>query len=163
MHSRIFGIDAKENYNTAVADGYTSVTQGLYYNFEEEVPAFADYVAPVEKEDKEEDFNWLLQSFPEDLYVYEKETHTIVFLHGFKKKYFEKTFDRIKKLVNREDMFDKFCQTSGELYQLEMLVNGDDGFYVSDTDGYYTTLDNFIRCITEGEKYVIFDSVDYHH
>ena len=55
-------------------------------------------------------------------------------------------------LEKAEDMFDKFCQTSGELYQLEILVNGDDGFYVSDTDGYYTTLDNFIRSITEGEE-----------
>ena len=68
---------------------------------------------------------------------------------------------KLKEMINDADGFSKFC-TGVEAHKMRQLIRDEGGFIISDEQGYYTELDEFIRDIKPDVEYIVFDSVDYH-
>ena len=95
------------------------------------------------------------------LLEYNKESHIIKFLPGYRDEFLGKKFNELKELVNSNDAFEKFSSWSG-IYEFQEIVNEHGGFIIADIDGVYQKLDDFIRAMDENREYVVFDSLDYH-
>lgn len=171
MHSRILGIMSKKEVEQARE--YEEELKLPLWDFEENIPYFADYVG--EAENFEEDFDWVVECLQvvSNKFITNKETHSIKFLKGFKEEYFKGRYDKIKEFFDNPASLEVFCgivsetknkyQIGDELYQIQSLIEKESSFYVSDLDGTYETLDSFIRNINEDEEYIIFDTIDYHY
>jgi len=79
-----------------------------------------------------------------------------------KAKYFEGAFKNFKKLlVDLNEMtVEDFASNMDTMHDLDRTVNNRFETYID--DGYYDTLDNFMRCANNGDKFYIGSVFDYH-
>ena len=171
MHSRIFQV-SKEPINE---EDYISESTFYDSSFLGEV---ADYVN--QDTDRNDDLNWLKENIEHrgggiEVNV-DEGTITIV----DKKKFFEKSFDTFKELLDKlantniiqfsgtaesGDMENSRFAFSSLMYDLECEAEGDKfGFYVYDNEdwGYPARLDEWIRSTKNGDKYYFGATIDYH-
>lgn len=162
MHSRIFGIIKKEEYEALVREEGIAPEMPVSA-FEENLPEIMDYVNG--DTDFDADFDWLITHLHNraSKFEYDPSTHIIKLQAGFKEEYFEKSWKQIKELLETPNAFDGFCNgLSGLVYQLTEAINDRYGFYVCNEHGWYDTMDDFIRYADINTEYVVFGSIDYH-
>ena len=163
MHSRIMGI-VEKNYYDEHKDEHD---WKLSWFYADEVPHFADYCS--EDTDVDEDFMWLIECLVQrtdsSLIDIDDKELTIKFKPGFKEAYFRKKWETlVKNVIGAPDAFEQFCgiKQTDFAYRCRKLLNEEYSFYVSDEEGCYETLDEWIRKINYDKTYKCFDTVDYH-
>lgn len=155
MHSRIFQIEknalTEEDYITS-----SSIPEWFTYSI-------ADYTS--DDCNREDEIDWLMTdvlggiatvdgnklTFSSDVRRYFKGNH-------------EAFINAAKKLSNVT--FDDFVykhSVDTVLFSLEEAYSDRYGLYVYSDDGFFDTLDNFIRQAKDGETYFIGGVVDYHY
>lgn len=163
MHSNIYGIITKREYDIRVSAGEETIL-----DYADELPHFADYVSDVD--DIQEAIGWLKEHFtlghkiPESLFSIDMTEQTIKFMPGFKEAYFAEAWQNLVKCVLNSNAYADFCGISGNglTARIKRNLEEDYGFYVADEYSCYETMDSFIRRIQVEETYKIFDIVDYH-
>lgn len=151
MHSRIFQLSEvpvdKEDYITEdeFIDGFVGM--------------IADYVSS--DTDRREDIQWLCSALKEYGIIYDENEESIIFLEGFKKKYFKERFEKLRTTLQNMSL-EEFSSDSLAAFELASLIENRFSFYV-----YYEytwqSLDNFVRSeLKEGQKYYIGGTLDYH-
>lgn len=161
MHSRIFGIITKKEYDEHIeTEGEIEMP---IWQFEQSLPSEMDYVNG--DTDLNDDFECLIQCLKRttDKFEYDSDNHTIKLLEGFKEEYFKPKWDKIKELVNGEKAFERFCTDTMLPFQISEASNDRYSFYQCDEEGYYDSLDGFIRTANINEEYIVFGSIDYHY
>lgn len=163
MHSNIYGIIKKSEYDIRVSEG-----DKIELDFYDELPHFADYVSDVD--DILEEIEWLKEYFigehkvPESLFSIDMTEQTIKFMPGFKEAYFAESWQDLIKCILNSKAYADFCGISGHglTDRIKRNLGEDCGFYVADEYSCYETIDSFIRGVQVEETYKIFDVVDYH-
>jgi oligoribonuclease NrnB/cAMP/cGMP phosphodiesterase (DHH superfamily) len=149
MHSRIFQLSdekIKKNNYVRASDFYEDSFIG----------SVADYVS--DDIDRKEDIKWLMERLKPYGAILNKKEESIFFPKGFKKKYFSKKFEELKKMVNEmtlEEFIDGITA-----YKLEQIIESKFDFYIYIE--YLQPLDDFVRGLEEGKKYYIGGIVNYH-
>lgn len=161
MHSRIFGIITKEEYEEYIeCNGELEMPK---WQFEENLPPEMDYVDG--DVNFEEDCQWLIKCLKQNSnkLEYDENTHVIKFLSGFKEEYFKKKWDTLHSFIHQPDAFDQFCKNTMLPFRMSETINDRYSFYQCDENGGYETFDNFVRYLDTNKEYVIFGSLDYHY
>ena len=160
MHSRIFGIITKREYDEYIKE--EGEMKMPLWQFEQSLPDGMDYVD--DDTDLNEDFEWLITYLRKksEKFEYNVDTHEIKFLKGFKEEYFKERWDEIKKLIEAPNAFNEFCNDTMLSFKIGDAANEHYGFYQCDEEGCYETFDDFIRWIDLDQIYVVFGSLDYH-
>lgn len=130
----------------------------LYGSFVGEV---ADYVSS--DVDRDAEIKSFVESELEPYGVfYNPSEQSIIFMQNFKRKYFEKQYQKFQEYVSKITMkiFAGYSDTSA-LYQLQMTIERQFETYIF-IDNNYMTLDEFIRNMKEGQKYYFGSAIDYH-
>lgn len=159
MHSRIFQI------SKAPIDRDDYIEEDKYYDhwFTNSV---ADYVNG--DTNRYDDIKWLQSCYENEGLSFGRDDNGEYFVVEDKSKYFETNFEEFKRALQdlSEKTFDDFMngESSMSLYRLKSSYDEELGFYIDDSCEYHgiTTFDNFIRCSTEGTKYYIGATIDYH-
>lgn len=149
MHSRIFQLSTRpiseSNY----------ITESLFYNGF--VGNIADYVS--NDVDRDKDIEWFISTIEIYGAEYNKADESILFTRGFKEKYFEHRFNRLKKIISTMTLED-FTRSGVWVYEIEKLVDDKFGFYIY--EGHLQTLDEFVRCLETEVAFYIGGIIDYH-
>lgn len=144
--------------------------------FEDGMPIpVADYI--VDSNDRLGDIEWLT----ENLALYNKglekpvftfdATQSMTFYPGFAKAYFEPKFKEFKEASERLTLNDFMDRFGVERFAVQMTLDEKYGFYIyDDQDGYFVSLDAFIRRIgflmehehLESMTYYFGGTLDYH-
>lgn len=159
MHSRIFGIIKKDNYDKIIKEeGKISIP---IQEFEQNLPYVMNYVS--EETNLDEDIEWLINELKVDSnkFKYNSETHTIKFYFGFAEDYFKKKWEYLKELVETENAFRQFCRSDSFSFEIRDTAESYYEFYQCNEKGYYSTFDGFVRALDYDVEYVIFGSLDY--
>lgn len=161
MHSRIFGIITKKEYDEYIKE--EGEIKMPIWQFEQRLPYEMDYVS--DDTDLDDDFEWLIESIRAHTTKFEANfiNHTIKFLPGFKEEYFEKAWDQIQELINSQDAYKHFYTDSMLSFKIREAADEHYGFYQCDKEGCYDTFDNFIRYADTDVEYAVFGSIDYHY
>ena len=159
MHSRIFQI------SKTPIDRDDYIEEDKYYDhwFTNSV---ADYVDG--DTNRYDDIKWLQSCYENEGLSFGRDDSGEYFVVEDKSRYFETNFEEFKKALQElsEKTFDDFM--NGErrmsLYRLKSSYDEELGFYIDDNGEYQglATFDRFMRCATEGEKYYIGATIDYH-
>jgi acyl carrier protein len=151
MHSRIFQLSEvpvnKEDYITEdeFIDGFVGM--------------IADYVSS--DTDRREDIQWLCSVLKEYGIIYDENEESIIFLEGFKKKYFKERFEKLRTTLQNMSL-EEFSSDSLAAFELASLIENRFSFYVY-SEYTWQSLDNFVRSeLKEGQKYYIGGTLDYH-
>ena len=157
MHSRIYQIS-----KTPVdMDDY--IDEEKYYDhwFTNSV---ADYVDG--DTDRDDDIEWLKDCYEKKGLSFGQDDNGEYFIVEDKTKFFEANFEKFQKELKElsEKTFDDFMSGGMSLYRLNSSYDDESGFYIDDDGEYYgiTTFDRLMRGATEGEKYYIGATIDYH-
>ena len=152
MHSRIIEL-SKEPINVD-----ERICESDYYD-NGFIGSNADYVAPCDRTDA---INWICGFLKNKDAITEFDTNKIVFSEDVKEKFFRDKFNEFKKLTS-EITFEQFAgENDFQLYLIKQSIEDTSGFYVH-YDGYYWTLDCFIRiCVEDNSTWYIGGALDYH-
>lgn len=114
----------------------------------------------IEDSSREECLNRLLSCLDEFGIDYNREKQSIVFLYGFRRRYFgdrlQRLKDYVKNLSNEEFINELFVVTD-----IERLVSYRYGIYVYYMSGKLIPFDDFVRILDEGKVYYIGNLVEY--
>lgn len=122
MHSRIFQL----SYEKINKDDF--ITEENFYE-DSFIGSVADYVS--DNIDRKEDIKWLMERLKPYGAILNKKEESIFFPKGFKKKYFSKKFEELKKMVNEmtlEEFIDGITA-----YKLGQIIESKFDFYISVT------------------------------
>lgn len=157
MHSRILGITTKQYYDEYLNESGENMKLPDF-EMMDQLPGWADYVDT--DTDLQSDFEWFCNCIENKYLHYNIEKHTIKFDKGFAEEYFKNRFQKLKEIINADDGLKLFSNGTG--HTIARLVQDKGGFIISDEDGSWDELDDFIRNIDYDVEYIVFDSVDYH-
>jgi len=123
--------------------------------------------------DRKENINDLYSELKEYGVIYNPEEDSIIFLEGFKEKYFAARFEKLKKALQSMSL-KQFASDSFAIFEVMNLIEQKFGFYIcvesplqkDDFGTFYTrtwqSLDSFVRDeLEEGEKYYIGGTLEY--
>ena len=127
--------------------------------YDEFVGIVADYVS--EDVDREEEIDYFIKHLEKYGIIYNSENQSIIFLEGFKTKYFSERFYKLKQII--EDItIEDFSTDNTKVWILKNLIDEKYGTYIY-TKGRWETFDEFIRYdLQEGKAYYIGSVLDYH-
>ena len=157
MHSRIFQI------SKTPIDSVDYIEEDKYYDhwFTSSV---ADYVNGDTNRD--DDIKWLKDCYGNRGLSFGHDDNGEYFIVEDKIKYFEANFEKFQKELKEllEKTFDDFMGGDMSLYRLNSSYDDESGFYIDDDGEYYgiTTFNRLMRGATEGTKYYIGATIDYH-
>ena len=159
MHSRIFQL----RETPIEEDNY--IRESKYYDdwFTREI---ADYVDG--DTDRIEDIEWLKSSVSGIEFGADEHGEYLIIKN--REQYFEKSFQMFRRYleeIHRQNTLKDFTNGISGMWSLDDVYDNKFGFYVDftiDTDRYtdLVTFDNFIRTSTDGDKYYIGATIDYH-
>ena len=124
----------------------------------------ADYVNG--DTDRESDINWLKHCYDNKGLSFGVDDGGEYFIIEDKFKYFAKSFETfqqaLKELseVTLDDFVNGLC--GGRVYTIKAAYDDDLGFYVDGDDTGMQTFDDFIRYNSNGTKFYIGATIDYH-
>ena len=157
MHSRIYQI------NKTPIDRDDYIEESDYYDHWF-INSVADYVN--ENTNRDEDIMWLKDCYEKQGVSFGKDDNGEYFVVEDKAKYFESKFENFQKALKEmsEKTLGDFIvgATDMLMYRIKDSYENKFGFYVEDGDCGLTTFDNFMRSATDGEKYYIGATIDYH-
>lgn len=158
MHSRIYQIDT----NSIHEDDY--IEESRYYDhwFTNSI---ADYVD--ENTDREGDIEWLKECFDNEGLSFGTDDGGEYFIIEDKAKYFAgrfETFQEILKKLSNLTLDDFASDISGiQIHALKATYEDEFGFYVDDNARDMKTFDECVRSSSNGVKYYIGATIDYHY
>lgn len=158
MHSRIYQIDT----NSIHEDDY--IEESRYYDhwFTNSI---ADYVD--ENTDREGDIEWLKECFDNEGLSFGTDDGGEYFIIEDKAKYFAgrfETFQEILKKLSNLTLDDFASDISGiQIYALKATYEDEFGFYVDGNARGMKTFDECVRSSSNGVKYYIGATIDYHY
>lgn len=162
MHSRIFQLS-----NNEITEPLTE--SSIILSNEWFVSQIADYVN--ENTDRENDIDWLLQTFNEEVFKYITVFKmngfyvSITFKPGFKEEYFREKFTKLKDLVKNLTLEAFSNSSSIAAYSIKDKVESRFGFYVYNNETeFIIPFDTFVRELngTVEETYYFGNTIDYH-
>ena len=120
----------------------------------------ADYVN--EDCNRKEDIEWLKDSVNGFTFGVD-ENGNDYFIIKSKENYFANKFDGFKKQIEKlkDCSFEDFVYGLPDMFRLKELYNDKFGFYINGDYG-LDTLDGFVRNASNGDKYYIGNTIDYH-
>lgn len=128
--------------------------------YEDFIGQVADYVS--DDVDRDEEIKYFVKEIEKYGISYDKEKQSIVFLQGFKERYFAERFFKLKEAVKNLTL-EEFAKDSSKAWGLTQLIKKKYGTYVYSNDSSWMTFDDFVRDQLEEEKtYYIGGIVDYH-
>jgi len=153
MHSTIFQLEEKplrfeEDFATE---------EDFYDDF---VGVIADYVS--DDVDRDVEIQYFVKYLEKYGVKYNAKEQSIIFLKGFKEKYFKERFFKLKEAVQKLT-FENFIKDTLEVWEIKNLIDEKYGIYIYSNESSWMTLDEFVRCnLKEGQKYYIGTVLDYH-
>lgn len=152
MHGKIFQLEEKPlRFEEDFA-----CEEDFYDDF---VGRIADYVS--DDIDKNTEIFYFIDELKKYGIDYNYEEQSIVFLEGFKEKYFEKRFEGLKEMV-RNISLKEFIEDTVKVWKIENLINKKYDIYIYHGE-IWMTMDDFIReYMEENKKYYIGTVLDYH-
>lgn len=159
MHSRLYQI------SKTPIDRDDYIEEDKYYDhwFTSSV---ADYVDG--DTDRDDDIEWLQNCYGNKGLSFSKDDSGEYFIVEDKTKYFEAKFKEFQKELKElsEKTLDEFMSGESDMsmYRLKTSYDDDCNFYIDDNYEYHgvATFDRFMRSATEGTKYYIGATIDYH-
>ena len=154
MHSKIFQVSVEP-----IEKG--DYIKACNYEFDHWFTmSYADYVNDGCNRDK--DIEWLKSSM-ENSAEFNEDEYGKYFIVKSKAEYFKPAFERFKKEIDKikDATIDEFASGKVDIWNIKDAYDDKFGFYIDD-DADLFTLDTFVRCCTEGEKYYLGGTVDYH-
>lgn len=128
--------------------------------YDDFVGVIADYVS--EDIDREEEINYFCQEFKKYGIAYNSKEQSIIFLKGFKEKYFEERFFKLKEAVQNLT-FEDFVKDTLKVWEIKNLIDKKYGIYIYSNESSWMSLDEFVRYdLEENKKYYIGSVLDYH-
>jgi len=141
-------LESKEEYASAM---------DFYEDF---VGQVADYVS--DDIDRDEEIKYFVEEMKKYGISYDEKKQSIVFLEGFKERYFAERFFKLKEVVKNLTL-EEFAKDSSKAWGLTQLIEKKYGTYVYNSDSSWMTFDDFVRDqLEEGKTYYIGGIVDYH-
>jgi hypothetical protein len=130
----------------------------LYGSF---VGKIADYISSDVNRDEEIESFVKNELEPYGVF-YDPIEQSIIFAKNFKRKFFEQQYQKFKEYASKISMkvFAGY-ENSFYSYQLQAAINREFATYIFIYSS-YMTLDEFIREMTEGQKYYFGAAMDYH-
>lgn len=151
MHSMIIQFSLSPIYE----DDYMTEDDFIDNGF---VGWIADYVnSDIDRDDY---IQWFLDFVEPYGIEYNSEDQSVIFLPGFKRKYFEERLQKLKDYVQNLSI-ESFASDIFVSSDIQKLVEDEFGFYVYE-DGDLMPFDYFVRTLSEGQKYFIGGVLDYH-
>ena len=152
MHSRIFQASTKP------IKEYEYLSESDYWEHWF-LNSVADYV--VDSDDRNEDIEWLKDCAQG--YIVDHDENGEYFVITSKVEYFENAFKNFTELLDKIKNYtiENFVAGIHEMWGLKNAYEEKFGFYV-DMRGELMSFDSFVRHCTEGEKYYIGGTLDYH-
>ena len=152
MHSRIFQVSKKP------IKEYEYLSESDYWEHWF-LNSVADYV--VDSDDRDEDIKWL-KDYAKG-YIVDHDENGDYFVIISKAEYFENSFKNFTELLDKikNCTIENFVAGIHEMWGLKNAYEETFGFYV-DMNGELLSFDSFVRHCTEGEKYYIGGTLDYH-
>lgn len=156
MHSRIFQVSLDP------IDKWDYIEEADYWDhwFTRE---WADYVTGCDRNDSIE---WLKDYGKNRGLTFGEDSNGEYFIIANKEKFFEGKFEYFKGKLEklRECTLEQFAglDRAADIHGINSSYNDKTGFYIELVDGGLYTMDDFIRCHDNGEKYYIGGTLDYH-
>ena len=124
------------------------------------VGSVADYTVGINEEERHKSVERLNKHVLGTLEIVpEGSNYKLTLLPNGKEEYFGHRLNSLKSLIYNMSI-EEFCRDV-VAFQMQEEINKRHSFYIY-SDGYYQTLDNFIRDLNEGEVYYICGVIDYH-
>lgn len=157
MHSRIFQVSE----NSIPTEDYISDAELIDHWF---LYSVADYVNDAT--DRDEDIEWLKSIYNGKGLAFGIDEGGEYVIIVDKTLYFQNAFFAFQNTLNvlQSTTLEEFISSKKgmAMYQLNEAYDDKYGFYVN-VDGYMQTLDNFVRESSNGKKYYIGATIDYHY
>ena len=152
MHSRIFQASTKP------IQEYEYLSESDYWEHWF-LNSVADYV--VDSDDRNEDIEWLKECARG--YTVDCDENGDYFVITSKVEYFKNAFKNFTELLGKikDYTIENFAAGMHEMWGLQNAYEEKFGFYV-DMHGELMSFDSFVRHCTEGEKYYIGGTLDFH-
>jgi len=153
MHSAIFQLEEKplrfeEDFATE---------EDFYDDF---VGIIADYVS--DDVDRDVEIQYFIKDLEKYGVKYNAKEQSIIFLKGFKEKYFEERFFKLKEAVQKLT-FENFIKDAPDVWEIKNLIDEKYETYIYSNESSWMTLNEFVRYnLKEGQKYYIGAVLDYH-
>ena len=122
------------------------------------IGAIADYVS--ENTDRNHDIEWFVSYLKSKNVVSKSNEESFTLSDNFREKYFKEKYDALKECVSNMS-FETFCKNSLDLYRVTSYIEDKYEFYIHH-DGYYETLDSFMRNANDGQTWYFGGTLDYH-
>lgn len=158
MHSRIYQISK----NPIDKEDYIEESNYWDHWF---IGSIADYVNG--DTDREDDIKWLKDCYEERGISFGVDDDGEYIVIEDKVKYFTPKFEFFQKALRElpASTIDDFigCECGYSLYNLKAAYDDEFGFYVDGDDTSMETFDSFIRSSSNGMKFYIGATIDYHY
>ena len=118
----------------------------------------ADYVDG--DTDREYDIKWFIDCLIGKEMIAKSDNESFTLGENAREKYFKEKYDALKECMDNMSL-EKFCTDSLDLYKIQMYVEDKHDFYIHH-DGYYETLDSFMRDVKDGDTWYFGGTLDYH-
>jgi len=128
--------------------------------YDDFVGVIADYVS--DDVDRDVEIQYFIKDLEKYGVKYNAKEQSIIFLEGFKEKYFEERFIKLKEAVQKLT-FENFIKDTLEVWKIKNLIDKKYEIYIYSSESSWMTLDEFVRYnLKEGQKYYIGTVLDYH-
>lgn len=128
--------------------------------YDDFVGVITDYVS--DDVDRDVEIQYFIKDLEKYGVKYNAKEQSIIFLEGFKEKYFEERFIKLKEAVQKLT-FENFIKDTLEVWKIKNLIDKKYEIYIYSSESSWMTLDEFVRYnLKEGQKYYIGTVLDYH-
>ncbi|KHO63162.1 hypothetical protein THYS13_12740 [Thermoanaerobacter sp. YS13] len=153
MHSTIFQLEK----NPLRFEEDFACEEDFYDDF---VGIIADYVS--DDIDRDVEIQYFIKELEKYGVKYNAKEQSIIFLNGFKEKYFKERFFKLKEAVQKLT-FENFIKDAPDVWEIKNLIDEKYETYIYSNESSWMTLNEFVRYnLKEGQKYYIGAVLDYH-
>lgn len=117
----------------------------------------ADYVDG--NTNREHDIDWFIGYLKGKDMIAKSDNESFTFGDNVREKYFKEKYDALKELGDNMTL-EKFCTDSLDLYRICAYIEDKYNFYIHH-DGYYETIDSFMRYVEDGHTWYFGGTIDY--
>ena len=110
--------------------------------------------------DREHDIKWFVSYLKGKDMLIKSDNKSFTLGSSAREKYFKEKYDALKEYIANVSL-EKFCTYSLDLYRIGAYIEEKDDFYIHH-DGYYETLDSFMRHVEDGDTWYFGGTLDYH-
>lgn len=148
MHTRVFQLE-----NNKGTDREELEYMEEFFERQDEVEA--------DDADFQNSIDMMVNALPDGSFTYNPEEQSITFNPGFEEAYFEKSFKKMKELVQSMTLVE-FSRDSDQLLDLKQAVNSQFDYYAYSSASMLESFDTFVRNLEEhGEERTFFIKTIY--